>query len=133
MELTTILYTSFITLIGTLLWLPDGSVEGFADRFPGAWCPNPFLRAIFSLTQLIGTLFVFGSAIYLTFSAHWWYIFVYLLGTMVGKAVAFVIGLLVYVIFSNIVKSETFEVLAIRRITGAIISMTGMIIFLCQL
>ena len=45
----TILFTTFISLVGLQLCVPDGETEKMADKYPSWWCSNPFLRIIYGL------------------------------------------------------------------------------------
>ena len=133
MDITTILYTTFISLVGLQMCVPDGDGEKMADNMPYFWCPNPFLRIIYGLLQLLGVLFVLGLALYLTFGAHWWYILVYLGGVILGKIAAFLLQIPLALHFSKQIESAIYGGLIAKRILGSILIIAGIILFLIQL
>lgn len=133
MDITTILYTTFISLVGLQICAPDGDVEKMADKTPAFWCPNPFLRIIYGLLQLLGVLFVLGLALYLTFSTHWWYILVYIGGMILGKIVAFILQIPMALLFSKQIEGTMYGGLIAKRIFGSLLIVTGISLLLAQL
>lgn len=133
MDITTILYTTFISIVGLQICVPDGDVEKMADKMPSFWCPNPFLRIIYGLFQLLGALFVLGLALYLTLDSHWWYILVYIGGVILGKIVAFLLQIPMALLFSKQIEGVMYGGLIAKRITGSILIVAGMSLFLIQL
>lgn len=133
MDITTILYTTFISIVGLQMCVPDGDVEKMADKMPSFWCPNPFLRIIYGLLQLLSALFVLGLALYLTFDSHWWYILVFIGGVILGKIVAFLLQIPMALLFSKQIEGAMYGGLIAKRITGSILIVVGMGLFLIQL
>ena len=133
MDITTILYTTFISLVGLQICVPDGDDEKMADKTPDFWCPNPFLRIIYGLLQLLGVLFVLGLALYLTFSTHWWYILVYIGGMILGKIVAFILQIPMALLFSKQIEGTMYGGLIAKRIFGSLLIVTGISLLLAQL
>lgn len=133
MGIATILWTTFISLVGLQLCLPDGDLEKLADQNPRFWCPNPLLRIIYGLFQLIGVVFVLGFVVYLTFTAHWWYSLVYLGGLIIAKLVSIILQIPIAFIFSKQIERIMYGGLIYKRIIGTILIILGMIILLANI
>lgn len=128
MDITTILWTSLVSLVGLQLCLPDGEVEKMADQTPVFWCPNPFLRMIYGLFQLAGVIFVGGFALYLTFTEHWWYILIYIAGVLVAKLGALLAQIPIALIFSKLIERSMYGGLSIRRLFGTLMIALGIVL-----
>lgn len=133
MEITTILWTTFISLVGLQLCVPDGDTEKMADQNPSFWCGNPLLRIIYGLFQLLGVVFVLGFALYLTFAEHWWYIIVYLGGAIIAKLVAFLLQIPIVLMFSKQIQGHMYGGLISKRLTGTALIILGLILLLANL
>lgn len=133
METTTILWTTFISLVGLQLCVPDGDTEKMADHNPSFWCGNPLLRIIYGLFQLLGVVFVIGFALYLTFAEHWWYILVYLGGVIMAKLFAFILQIPIALIFSKQIQGHMYGGLIYKRLTGTVLIILGLILLLATL
>lgn len=128
MDLTTILWTSFISLVGLQLCIPDGDVEKMADQTPMFWCQNPFLRMLYGLFQLVGVIFVIGFALYLTFTEHWWYILIYLAGVILAKLTALLLQIPIALIFSKQIEGAMYGGLIAKRLFGTLMIITGIVL-----
>jgi len=128
MDITTILWTTFISLVGLQLCLPDGEAEKMADQTPMFWCPNPFLRMIYGLFQLAGVIFVGGFALYLTFTEHWWYILVYIAGVYVAKLFALLTQIPIALIFSKLIDRTMYGGLSTKRLFGTLMIAMGIVL-----
>lgn len=133
MEITTILWTTFISLVGLQLCVPDGDTEKMADHYPSFWCGNPLLRIIYGLFQLLGAVFVIGFALYLTFGEHWWYIIVYFGGAIIAKLVAFLLQIPIALIFSKQIQVHMYGGLIYKRVIGTVLIILGLILLLATL
>lgn len=133
MEIITILWTTFISLVGLQLCVPDGDIEKMADQNPRFWCPNPLLRIIYGLFQLLGAIFVIGFALYLTFTEHWWYILMYLGGAILAKLVSFLLQIPIALIFSKQIQGIMYGSLIYKRLIGTILTISGMILLLANI
>ena len=133
MEIITILWTTFISLVGLQLCVPDGDVEKMADQNPSFWCGNPLLRIIYGLFQLLGVVFVLGFALYLTFAEYWWYILVYLGGVIIAKLVAFLLQIPIALMFSTQIQGNMYGGLIYKRLIGTVLIILGMILLLANL
>lgn len=133
MEITTILWTTFISLVGLQLCVPDGDTEKMADHYPSFWCGNPLLRIIYGLFQLLGAVFVIGFALYLTFAEHWWYIIVYFGGAIIAKLVAFLLQIPIALIFSKQIQVHMYGGLIYKRVIGTVLIILGLILLLATL
>lgn len=133
MDITTILWTTFISLVGLQLCVSDGDNEKIADQYPRFWCPNPILRIIYGLFQFLGAAFVLGFALYLTFAEHWWYILVYLGGAIVAKLVSFLLQIPIALILSKQIQGIMYGGLIYKRLIGTILIILGMILLLVNL
>lgn len=128
MEVTTILWTTFLSLVGLRLCSPDGDIEKMADKIPYLWCPKPFWRIIYGLFQIIGIVFVLGFALYLTFTHNWWYILVYIGGVLLANVTSILLQVPVALIFLNKAQSNMYGNLVIKRLIGTIMIICGIII-----
>lgn len=133
METTTILCTTFISLVGLQLCVTDGDVEKLADQNPSFWCPNSFLRVAFGLFQLLGAAFVLGFALYLSFTEHWWYILVYLVGVIIAKLFAFLLQIPIALMFSKQIQGHMYGSLIYKRLIGTVLILLGMILLIVNL
>lgn len=137
MDVTTLLWTSFVSLVGLQLCVPDGSVEKMADTtdiMSFQWCPNPFIRFAYGLCQLLGCCFVLFAGIALTITEHWWYVLVYLVGIIIAKiATIFVLMPLSLVDIEHWFNDPFFGSLQAKRLVGSIIIILGIFSFLFQL
>lgn len=124
--MTTILWTTFISLVGLQLCVPDGDVEKMADQNPMFWCSNPLLRILYGFLQLLGVIFVLGFALYLTFSEHWWYILAYLGGVILSKISAYILQIPIALIFSKQIEKDMYGGLKFKRLTGSLLIILGM-------
>ncbi len=130
MDITTILWTTFISLVGLQLCVPDGDIEKMADKNPIFWCDNHSLRVIYGLLQLLGVAFVLGFTLYLSFAAHWWYILVYLGGVMLAKVCAFLLQIPIALIFSKQIARLMNGGLVYKRLIGSVLIVLGIILLL---
>lgn len=128
MDVTTILWTTFISLAGLQLCLPDGEGEKMADHTPMFWCPNPFLRMLYGLFQLVGVIFVIGFALYLTFTAHWWYILIYIVCVLLAKLVALLLQIPIALAFSKEIEGTMYGGLIAKRLLGTLMIILGIIL-----
>ena len=128
MDVTTVLWTTFISLVGLQLCLPDGDGEKMADQTAMFWCPNPFLRIVYGLFQLVGVIFVIGFALYLTFTEHWWYILIYLTGVLLAKLVALLMQIPIVLIFSKQIERAMYGGLIAKRFFGTLIIILGIVL-----
>lgn len=133
METTTILWTTFISLVGLQLCVPDGDTEKMADHNPNFWCGNPLLRIIYGLFQLLGVVFVIGFALYLIFAEHWWYILVYLGGVIIAKLVTFLLQIPIALMFSKQIQGHMYGGLISKRLIGTVLIILGLILLLATL
>lgn len=137
MDVTTLLWTSFVSLVGLQLCVPDGSVEKMADTtdiMAFQWCPNPYLRIAYGLCQLLGCCFVLFAGIALTITEHWWYILVYLVGIIIAKIVSMLLIVpLVFLKIDRWFNDFMFSSLQAKRLIGSIIIIFGILSFLFQL
>lgn len=133
MDITTILWTTFISLVGLQLCVPDGDVEKMADQNPSFWCGNPLLRIIYGLFQLLGVVYVIGFALYLTFADHWWYILVYLGGVILAKLVSFLLQIPIALMLSKQIQGQMYGGLIYKRLIGTLLIVLGMILLLANL
>lgn len=133
MDITTILWTTFISLVGLQLCVPDGDVEKMADQNPSFWCGNPLLRIIYGLFQLLGVVYVIGFALYLTFADHWWYILVYLGGVILAKLVSFFLQIPIAMMLSKQIQGQMYGGLIYKRLIGTLLIVLGMILLLANL
>lgn len=75
MEVSLILWTSFLSLVGLQLCIPENPNGRFEAEFNERWCTHsPLLRMFYGLSNILGALFVLGMVGYLTFTEHWWYL-----------------------------------------------------------
>ncbi|MCM1293358.1 MAG: hypothetical protein NC111_05895 [Bacteroides sp.] len=130
MDISTILWTTFISLVGLQFCLPDGDGEKMADQTPMFWCPNPFFRIIYGLFQLVGVIFVIGFALYLTFTEHWWYILIYLAGVLLAKFAALLMQIPIALIFSKQIERAMYGGLIAKRICGTLMIALGIVLCL---
>lgn len=133
METTTILWTTFISLVGLQLCVPDGDTEKMADHNPNFWCGNPLLRIIYGLFQLLGVVFVIGFALYLIFAEHWWYILVYMGGVIIAKLVTFLLQIPIALMFSKQIQGHMYGGLISKRLIGTVLIILGLILLLATL
>lgn len=128
MDITTILWTTFISLVGLQLCLPDGEVEKMADQTPVFWCSNPFLRMIYGLFQLAGVICVIGFALYLTFTEHWLYILVYIAGVLLAKFAALLMQIPIALMFSKQIGRAMYGGLSTKRLFGTLMIALGIVL-----
>lgn len=133
MDISLILLTTFIALVGLQLCVPDGEGEKMADKFPHFWCENPWLRMGYGLMQLIGVVFVLGMALFLTFTENWWYILVYLCGVIVAKFVALLIQVPIGLLCGNMIEQHMYGGLRIKRLVGTILIVSSLVMCLISL
>lgn len=133
MDITTILWTTFISLVGLQLCVPDGDIEKMADQNPSFWCGNPLLRIIYGLFQFLGVVYVIGFALYLTFADHWWYILVYLGGVILAKLVSFLLQIPIAMMLSKQIQGQMYGGLIYKRLIGTLLIVLGMILLLANL
>lgn len=133
MDVTTILYTTFISLVGLQLCVPDGDGEKMADKTPMYWCPNPFMRIIYGALQLLGVIFVLVFALYLTFTEDWWYILVYLGGVILSKILSFILQISIALIFSKQIERLMYGGLIYKRLFGTLLIALGIVLMVINL
>lgn len=126
MDITTILWTTAVSLVGLQLCLPDSKVDEINDRFPRFWCPNPLLRIFYGLSNLCGVIFVLGFAIYLSITQHWWYIFAYLGAAAISNLI--VVSLLKTILALMYINRSSDNSLFIRRMMGSLLIVTGIVL-----
>ena len=127
MEVSTILISSFIVLIGLQLCVPETPNGKFeADLIEKYWTQNPMLRIVYGFLNIIGVVFVLGFLIYLTFTEHWWYIGVYIGGLILAKGLAFIFKLILMPFYKK-VNSIHAEVV-VQRVAGMFIIIIGMLL-----
>lgn len=134
METSVILLTCFIALVGLKMCdVDNGTVEDFADK-PGvfSWCRSPILKMLYGIMQLIGCVFVLGLMLYLTFTEHWWYIFVYIGGLIVAMFLSFILRILLIPIV-KMFSYDMFRELQVRRFVGTILIVIGVLSLLVNL
>jgi hypothetical protein len=68
---------------------------------------------------------------YLTFTEHWWYIGVYIVGLIISKLLAFLLRLLLYPVYNLTNDIPTFAEIKVQRIVGSLMALTGIILFFC--
>lgn len=132
MDVSLILWTSFLALVGLQLCIPENPNGRFEAEFNERWWTNnPFLRMFYGLSNILGALFVLGMAGYLTFTEHWWYIGVYIVGLIISKLLAFLLRLLLYPVYNLTNDIPTFAEIKVQRIVGSLMALTGIILFFC--
>lgn len=125
MEVTTILITTFVTLVGLQLCIPEAPNGKFEkDTIEKFWTRSPLLRIIYGLSNVLGAIFVLGFVFYLAFAEHWWYIGVYLGGLLIAKLIAFVFRLMLYPFYKKI--SSIYAEVVLQRIVGIVLILVGM-------
>ena len=132
MEVSTVLISTFIVLVGLQLCVPEtpngkeGEFEkGVIEQF---WTKNPLLRIIYGLCNILGVVFVLGFMGYLVFTEKWWYIGVYVLGLILAKFVAFILRILLIPLYKK--ESSIYAQVLVQRIFGIIIILIGMILIM---
>jgi len=132
MDVSLVLWTSFLALVGLQLCVPENPNGRFEAEFNERWWThNPLLRIFYGLSNILGVLFVLGLVGYLTFTEHWWYIGVYVGGLILAKLIAFLLRLFFYPFyrFSNDIPS--FAHIKVQRIAGSLMILVGIALFLC--
>jgi len=132
MDVSLVLWTSFLALVGLQLCVPENPNGRFEAEFNERWWThNPLLRIFYGLSNILGVLFVLGLVGYLTFTEHWWYIGVYVGGLILAKLIAFLLRLFLYPFyrFSNDIPS--FAHIKVQRIAGSLMILVGIALFLC--
>ena len=125
MDITIVLITSFVVLIGLQICVPENPNGRFEDQFNEKfWTQNPWVRIFYGLSNIVGSFFVLGMVGYLTFSKHWWYFLVYLGALILAKLIA--------LIFKSIIEaySDSFSRIKNQRIFGSLVVVITIIIFL---
>ena len=131
MDVSLVLWTSFLALVGLQLCIPENPNGRFEAEFNERWWThNPFLRMFYGLSNILGALFVLGMAGYLTFAEHWWYIGVYIGGLILSKLLAFLLRLLLYPVYNLTNDIPTFAEIKVQRIVGSLMALLGIILFL---
>ena len=131
MDITVLLWTSFISLIGLNFCEPEEADKRLLS-IPVPWCRNPFMRFLYGVIQLLGLLFVWGTAIYLTFTVHWWYILIYLAGGLIAKLISLI--LIIPLAATNMdewFSDVMFGELKARRLVGSVIVVVGILLCVC--
>jgi len=134
MNTSVVLLTCFIALVGLKMCdVEKGTSEAIADM-PGLcpWCSNPILKMLYGIMQLVGCIFVLGLMLYLTFTEHWWYILVYIVGLIAAIILSFVLRLLLMPIV-EMFSYDMFRELQVRRFVGTLLIITGVFSFLITL
>ena len=127
MEVSTIIISSFIVLIGLQLCVPETPNGKFeADLIEKYWTQNPLLRIVYGFLNIIGVVFVLGFLIYLTFTEHWWYIGVYIGGLILAKAFAFIFKLILMPFYKRV--NSIYADVVVQRVAGVIIIIIGMLL-----
>jgi hypothetical protein len=125
MDTTTILISTFVTLIGLQICIPEAPNGKFEkETIEKFWTRSPLLRIIYGLSNILGVLFVLGFVIYLAFSEHWWYIGVYIGGLLLAKLIAFILRLILYPFYKKI--SSIYAEVVLQRIVGIVLILVGM-------
>ena len=125
MEVSAILISTFIVLIGLQLCIPETPNGKFeSDVIEKFWTKSPMLRIVYGFFNIIGVLFVLGFLIYLTFSEHWWYIGVYIGGLILAKIVAFILRLLLMPLYKRV--NCIYAEVVVQRIAGLSLIILGM-------
>ena len=114
MDISFLLISSAISLVGLHMCLPSSEVEKMTERY---WAQSRLLRVIYGLFQLVGVVFVLVVMGYLTFKVHWWYILVYIGGVFAAKFIALLLQFFFHSLFS-------------RRIAGTILIIISIVCFL---
>lgn len=130
MEVSTILISTFIVLVGLQLCVPETSKgkegefeKGVIEKF---WTQNPLLRIVYGLCNIFGVVFVLGFVGYLVFTEHWWYIGIYILGLTLARIVAFILRIVLIPLYKKV--SSIYAQDLVQRIFGIIIILIGMLL-----
>lgn len=132
MDTPFVLFTSFIALVGLQMCVPEKSNSGYEAHINELhWTDSPLLRVIYGISNILGVLFVIGTATYLVFTEHWWYIFVYLIAIPIAKFIAFICYLCLLVVWKKNSSNnlEMFDRIRKQRICGILVIITAIIIF----
>ena len=130
MEVSAILISSFVVLVGLQLCVPETSngkegefEKGVIEQF---WTQNPLLRIVYGLCNIFGVVFVLGFVAYLVFTEHWWYIGIYILGLIIARIVAFILRIVLIPLYKKV--SSIYAQVLVQRISGIIIILIGMLL-----
>lgn len=132
MEVSAILFTSFIVLVGLQLCIPEtpnGKYE--ANLIEKFWTQSPSLRIVYGLSNILGVVYVLGFLVYLVFTEHWWYIGIYIAGLLLAKVAAFVLRLLLIPLYKKV--SSIHAEVVVQRVVGVFIVILGMFLTLVLL
>ena len=130
MEVSLILWTSFLSLVGLQLRIPENPNGRFEAEFNERWWTHsPLLRMFYGLSNILGALFVLGMVGYLTFTEHWWYLAVFVGGIILAKILAFLLRLLLYPLYNMMNDIPTFAEIKVQRIVGSLMALLGIILF----
>lgn len=125
MESNFLFWISSLILVGLYLCRSEkvldanGSYDDWATEV--LWTKNSKLRVLYKLSNLLGKVTVIISAAYLTFFERWWYCLAYI-GAYGGAVIcAFILQLLIQIIFKPIMKQDRVRVC---RIIGSLMILT---------
>jgi hypothetical protein len=129
MDVSLILWTSSLALVGLQLCDPENSNGRFGAKFNEKyWTHNPLLRIFYGLSNILGAIFVLGMVGYLTFTEHWWYLGVYVGGLILAKFIAFLLRLLLYPLYRLSNDFSTFREIKVQRIVGSLMVLVGIVL-----
>ena len=132
MNVSLVLWTSFMALVGLQLCVPENPNGRFEAEFNEKyWTHNPLLRIFYGLSNILGVIFVLGMVGYLTFTEHWWYLGVYVGGLILAKLIALLLRLLLYPLYRLTNDIPTFAEIKVQRIVGSLMVLVGIVLFLC--
>ena len=132
MDVSLVLWTSFLALVGLQLCVPENPNGRFEAEFNEKYCThNPLLRIFYGLSNILGVIFVLGMVGYLTFTEHWWYLGVYVGGLILAKLIALLLRLLLYPLYRLTNDIPTFAEIKVQRIVGSLMVLVGIVLFLC--
>ena len=127
MDVSLILWTSSLALVGLQLYEPENHNGRFGAKFNEKyWTHNPLLRIFYDLSNILGVIFVLGMVGYLTFTEHWWYLGVYVGGLILAKFIAFLLRLLLYPLYR--LSNDFFAEIKVQRIVGSLMVLVGIVL-----
>ena len=127
MDTTILLISSFISLIGLQLCIPETPNGKFeADITEKYWTNNPLLRIFYGISNIAGVLFVLGTVGYLTFAVKWWYVLVYIGGFILAKVIAFILRLVLSPFYK--MSNEIHSHVVVQRVVGSFLILLGIVL-----
>ena len=108
---------------------PNGRNE--AELNERMWTRSLSLRFFYELSHLLGIVFVIDVVGYLTITAHWWYLLVYVGAVFVAKGIALILRIMLSP-FYGILSNKFFAEIIVQRFVGSLIILLSITVFLVR-